>query len=234
MSYFDEQRSALLKHAQKNGDLDLFKCKDKDSDLMTDVIDSVKHGLPNKNTSLSETWTNPKTARFYEHSFRGYQQAENMQSARVELARWVVPYGQLGIVKRIDTYMFDGTTVPPTYPPSPWSALPDFYDVRWILRLEPFVGTVQAQLVDSPISSALQGWPHPDIPQIEDYWYSPNEPNNAIGLSIIVPQAHQLRLYAQIPNTTTHRISVIGRLRGYRQRTDSAPSAINAHHGMPL
>lgn len=234
MSFYDDQRSALLRRAINAGDLDVFDGND--SEIIDGVKKAVLGGLPNKDISLSETWTNPKTARFHEHSFRGYQQDVTRQDARVELARFTVPFGQLGMVKRVDTFMFDATTDPPTFPPSPWSGLPDFYNVVWLLRLEPFVGTVAPQLIDSPITSELTGWPHPDLPEIRDYWYSPTESNNAVGLSLIVPQAHQLRLYAQIPDTSegTHRISVIGRLRGYRQRTDSAPSAINAHHGVPI
>ena len=190
-------------------------------------------GLSYKNTALSDLWQNPTTPRIHEHYFEPFEQDEALSPALVELARFTAPYGQTGIVKRVDTILSDQRTDPPTYPVEPYSILPDFYDVIFHLRLMPFTGKWEARDNFGPILPNIPGFAHPDIPQIQYLWYGTGELNST-GLTLIVPQAYQLRLYAQFPQSTTYRITAIGRLRGYKQHTDSCAAQLNTQRGNPV
>lgn len=231
MSY-DERSDDLLRAAVNSGTLDIYN--EKLDTLLSNLFETAAAGLPNKDIRLSETWTNPRTARIYEHYFDPYEQNADLEAALVEVARFPVPFGELGIVKRLDLSLSDQRTDPPTYPTAPYSAVDDFYDVLWHLRLQPFTGSLPPRGIAGPVIPNLPGFAHPDLPQIQYLWYDSVGEMNSTGFSLIVPQAHILRVFVQFPNSSTHRITCIGRIRGYKQRTDTPPSALNAQQGQPV
>lgn len=232
MTRFDDRSSDVMRQAVIKG---LYPLDNEHNQQFIDLLSRQLDGISTyKNTSLSELWQNPTTARIHEHYFHPYEQSEDLSPVLVEMARFDVPYGQTGIIKRIDTVLSDQRTDPPTYPAEPFSLLPDFYNVVFHLRLQSFTGRWDPRDLFTPIIPNIPGFAHPDLPRIQYLWYGTGDLNSSGGITLIVPQAHQLRLYAEIPQSQTHRITAIGRLRGYRQHTDSEAAQLNTQRGDPV
>lgn len=233
MSLNDNRRSDLLRRAFQNGDIG--QDNQVNIDLYRSVIDFVsRNHPPNKNRALTERWQDPRTIRIVEHGYVPYTQPDNLASVDVEVGRISVPWGFYCVVKRIDTLIYSTSTDPPTYPTQPYTGNPDIDNISWHLRLTNYNGRQDPRVIVTPIGPSLPGWPHPDLPTINGYWYGPQAACNSDGLTVVIPQSHELRLYCRIPSTSNLRLSVAARIRGYRQRTDSNPAAINSHVGTPV
>jgi hypothetical protein len=151
----------------------------------------------------------------------------------VELARFVVPQGQIGYVKYIEQVVNDiqGNYYPTNvaYWGSPSFVLSDVDNLRWYLKLSFYPGFYPPrwQMFSTiPIPPhILPGQPYPDLPQIDALWYPAH---NCKSLKLLVPGAMMLRFYLLSPPLTFYQWEVSGKLSGWTQSTYQQSAIVNA------
>lgn len=151
----------------------------------------------------------------------------------VELARFVVPNGQIGFVKYIEQVVNDtsGSYYPSnvTYWGSPRFVIPDVNNLRWYLTLSYYDGhlppryEIDAGAVIPP--HALPGAPFNDLFEIDALWYPAHSGKE---LKLIVPGQSILRMFMISPPTVTYQWEVSGKISGYTQSTYQQAALCNA------
>lgn len=151
----------------------------------------------------------------------------------VELARFVVPNGQIGFVTGVEQVVnaADGSYYPSNvaYWGSPRFVISDVDNIRWYLRLDYFNGLHPNRYnLSSTVAipwHALPGEPYSDLHEIDAIWYPAN---NNRRLKLIVPAQRMLRFFMITPPTTLYQWEVSGRLTGYTQTAYTGAAVHNA------
>jgi hypothetical protein len=120
----------------------------------------------------------------------------------VELARWPVPAGSVGILKAFEQFFsrisLGGETVYTTsqHWGNPYPTYPDSVGVRWYLRLSPIAevaGPWRNESGASAIPEYLPGIPYDDLPWTEDLWY-PAASSSSANIHLPIPGNYFLRV----------------------------------------
>lgn len=150
-----------------------------------------------------------------------------------EVARFAVPKGEVGFVQHLEQVVNDiaGNYYPTNqeYWGSPEFGLSDVDNIRWVLKLDYYNGTLPpwyAAVNTVPIPySSMPGYPFTDLSEVRALWY-PAHCNRRLRL--IVPGNRVLRLIVYTPPTTTYTWRLGGRLAGYTQATFQTSALANA------
>lgn len=157
----------------------------------------------------------PASAHYKEHYFDPYFHDTQDPAISVELARFAVPSGSIGVIRRLNQWVSGFSRLPNWG--EPFHNMPFIDDIIWSLRLDTFDGAQAARLVAA--SPTLPGIPHSDLPEIRYLWYLPNADQS--DLALIVPGGYVLRFIALLPpNASQSGYRVMGRLCGYWQSSE--------------
>lgn len=174
------------------------------------------------------------TQRAQEHYFHPTLQPDMAWHWGVELARIVVPKGEIGLLTSIEQVFYDlhGAYYPTSsaYWGAPYSVDSDVSGIIWYLQLEYFAGLQPPRFnvtTIAPITRAsLPGYPYPELPEIRGLWYAAQSPLSKTKL--IIPGNRMLRFFAIVPPTNNYRWFMSGRLRAYTQITYCPEAAANS------
>jgi hypothetical protein len=178
--------------------------------LFKPLMEQIRHqrswyALNPKWLGKQNSWVSPTTRR--------YQQSENPPTSPitntinapwlVELARWTVPDGYVGIIKSFEQWLsLPGIQTPTIYSSltnwgNPFVMLPNRVD--WYFRLSP---TNRDNWMDvtglSAIPEYLPGMPYTDLPHTSDLWFPATSPSSA-NLHLPVPGGFTLRVFLITP-----------------------------------
>lgn len=188
------------------------------SNLLAKVIANVG---PTVQLSYSKTsWQLPETRRYavskHNPSGNPLTQPDAAQSWLVELARFTVPYGSIGMIKSIEQYL--------SHSENNWTEsakwgvpYPTGVDVSWHFRLSKIASSIPwvSTSGTSATQEYLPGIPHPDLPNTDDIWYPASSPAST-HVHIIVPGGYILRAFA-IVGSSQSEAGVAIRLTGSTQ-----------------
>lgn len=182
--------------------------------------------LEYKRADRQNLFQHPATAHYREHAYEPWSNAHTVNAMTVELARFTVPQGSSGIVRKLFQWVEGYTDINQWGDPLTNNAVVD--GVVWHLRLSNFNGAVDPRLIsDSPF---LPGQPYPDLPFIQYLWFLPQAAGSDINL--VVPGGFSLRLIARIPARGQDDINFMGRLVGYWQSSEyPMESSLNVKKG---
>lgn len=142
-------------------------------------------------------------------------QPDVAQDWMVEVARYPVTYGSIGIVKSLEQYVSKGENI---YTVSQHWGNPFVSDVpiTWYLRLSPMsqIGTpwVSFQGI-SAVPNYLPGTPYTDLSRTEDIWF-PAASCSACNIHLVVPGSYFLRVICIIDSSQGDPVSVACKLSG--------------------
>lgn len=185
--------------------------------------------------STFEPLNNPKTARWQEHTFG----PQNMPIAAawfgVELARIVVPDGDVGLIRTVEQVLYDQNgnyyATGSDYWGTPYPVDPDVANTRWYLNIQNYEGVTPPQYALSSLifpldREAFPGAPYPELPTISGIWLPANSPNTRVKL--IVPGRSIVRFFFYSPPTVTWQWRVAGRLQAQTQTAYCREAEANA------
>jgi hypothetical protein len=133
---------------------------------------------------------------------------------RVELARFAVPFGAIGIVRGYEQYL--ATYANATYTDvtgSPFGDVDAGLVVTWFMRLSPWTGREFDWVNETNYGDGMPGIPHPDFADQSNIWYPTSSGSEGQNLRLIVPGGYVLRAFIQIGATST-RPAVAALLKG--------------------
>ena len=190
------------------------------------LLDSA---IPTKDPDLQRPYQNPKSQVYHEHHFDVITQPDpdpQLPEWLVELARFPVPFGSVGVLKSIDQYLFNNQQ---TITQSANWGIPyqenNVGAVRWYLRLSTFDGT-QPERFEVTGSPWLPGSPYIELPEIDHFWYPATSPGCATNS--LIPGGYLLRFFFYAPADIIGQVRVMGRLRGYTQSNYNKEAAWNS------
>lgn len=195
-----------------------------------------QQGADPQNPNTFDLLQHPKSRRYQESILSAAEQPDMAEYWAVELARIVVPKGQIGFLTSIEQVLndVDGNYYPTNviYWGSPNYQLTDVDNCRWYLKLDYFDGLVPprfnlTQAAPVMTSARLPGWGYTELAEIPGIWYPAHNANSS-KLKLIIPGQRMLRFYFLTPPTNTYRWQASGRLRGYTQSTFSREAGANA------
>jgi hypothetical protein len=230
-----EQAGQVIRDAWRQGVVDLaIPAYDRQDTRIFKWLEQSQYLYPQEiEPAIEIPYTNPKSQRYYEHSYPFEVQSAGLQAWMIELARFPVPIGSVGILKCIDHYLSSIAGI--DYSESANWGLPYQDAPQWntflYFRLRPYDGI-------QPIRYERNGggaqWvpdaPYKELPQVQGLWYPPNAGDNYINA--IIPGGYMLRMFFYAPNDNqSPRFRTMGRLRGYIQSSICEESAENARQG---
>lgn len=186
--------------------------------------------IETKDPDLQAPYEAAKSQAYWEHHFPlalqplyapglrggiGGGVASSLPEWVIELARFPVPHGFVGVLKSIEQYLYNNDQeitrsanwgVP--YQEGQTGPL------QWFLRLDPFDGYLPPRF-QAILSSYIPGTPYPELAQIDHFWFMSGSPS--IWTHSLIPGGHYLRFFLYAGQQTVGRISVMGRLRGFYQ-----------------
>lgn len=232
MSQF-QARSHALSQAVANGVIDTVVTESFNDPYLCNLLGYPKEKLRQQNPNSFELWEHSKSQRWQENILDPVIHTTTTDWFAVELARFVVPKGQIGFVRYIEQVVNDsaGSYYPTNnaYWGSPNFVLSDVDNLRWYLKLDYFNGALPARFTLSSTvpftSQSLPGMPYDDLHEINGIWY-PAHLNKE--LKLIVPGNRMLRLFFFSPPTTQYQWQVEGKLSGYTQSTYCSEAIDNA------
>ena len=167
----------------------------------------------------------PKTAHYQDHFYDPYTLPADGITRTVELARFPVPVGQIGLVRKINQWVNDDYTESDNWGSPVTNAWPD--NLTWYLRLSNYQALGNREIIQS---TRIPGIPYPDLPQWTLLWFLPHAPANDVNL--VVPGGYILRFFVNMPGTQERDEMVLGRLVGYWQSSEvSSAAGFNAAKG---
>lgn len=181
-----------------------------------------------------ELYQHPISTKWQAHSFPATGGNPFDGYITAEVARFVVPKGEIGFVEFIEQVVndVDGNYYPTNqeYWGSPTSVLPDVANIRWWLKLDFYDGVEPPRFnfitPATPYGSEVApGLPYNEMAEIDALWY-PAHLNKKIKL--IVPGNRMLRFFFYSPPTAIYEWSARGRLSGYTQATYNPEAEQNA------
>lgn len=183
---------------------------------------AMQYAVDNHNAQVhwqKDLWVDARSLRYKESVLNIRTMPNTAEWFVCELAQIAVPSGSIGYLSGITQYLYDYST---NYYPTgsefwglPNMQISDVDACRWLLRLEPFYGAMPPRLVMSTttaidLQAALPGFPYPDLPQFQDIWYPPHNPQRFNPL--LIPGGYVLRYFFYSPPTTTYQWRVLGKL----------------------
>lgn len=178
-----------------------------------------------KDPRRQDLFEQPATAHYHDHYFDRWSHPGDGQAYTVELARFPVPQGSIGIVRKINQWVDGGFTVSDHWG-NPFTET-DVDDYVWHLRLVPFDGTQAAQYVST--SPVLPGRAYPDLPHWQYLWFLPHAAGSDVNL--VIPGGNVLHFFVRT-TALQERDRLFGRLVGYWQRSEYAvESMYNSRKG---
>jgi hypothetical protein len=229
-----EESSIALRQAVKNGVVDTvllpFQFPAVRA-LLSSTRERVK--LHRQNPDTFELYEHPKSTQWHANSLPERTHPDLSRPACIEVARFVVPKGQVGFVKYIEQSVHDyqGRYYPTNqeYWGSPGFVISDVANIRWWLKLDFFNGVVPDQFFYNQNtnfgSEVAPGMPYSPMATIEGLWYPAHLCRE---LKLVVPGNRMLRMYYYSPATSNYGWVVRGRLSGYLQTTHSDEAMQNA------
>ena len=180
-----------------------------------------------------ELWQAPQSQRWQESHLTPQIHSPSTVWWAIELARFAVPEGQIGFLRRIEQVVNDdqGSYFPTNvaYWGSPQFVFPDVDNLRWYFTLSYFNGTLPPRynlFSAVPIPAhALPGAPYTDLPEIDGLWYPAHGSHD---FKLIVPGGRILRFFMLTPPCVEYTWQVSGKLSGYTQSTYQLASLRNA------
>ena len=241
MKTLDDESSIVMKNAVQNGVINTV-LSPFGNPFVAALLDHADRGraLDAQNPNTFEAFEHPKSQRWQDSSLEPVQQLLNPDPQApnpffmAELARFAVPKGQVGFIRKIEQVIndVDGAVFPTnqTYWGSPVFGVPDIDNCRWYLTLDFFAGILPPRFRFDSLTpflpSILPGRPYPDMFEIPALWYPANSAQPE--LKLIVPGNRILRLFFYTPFTTFYRWQVRGRLAGFTQSTYCMEATENA------
>jgi len=206
-------------------------------ELFVDLPEAYARGVGD--SQAYELSTDAKSRRWRESNFEPLTQPNMAQWWAVELARIVVPFGEVGFVESCEQVLYDvdGNYFPTNsvYWGSPFFADSDVDDCRWYLTIDNISHAGDARFNRTSVaafdSTVLPGSPYPDKYEIAGIWY-PAHNSSANHLKWIVPHEKVLRFFFFTPPTAIWQWRAAGRLRAYTQSTFSPEAAANARRNI--
>lgn len=191
-------------------------------------------GLPSKESP--ELYTDRRSRSFKESVLSRQTHTDIDEHWAIELARIIVPYGDIGFLECIEQVLadVDGSYYPTSseFWGNPYSQLSDINNCRWYLKVQP-VDTFDGQRINFQSATVID--PYQDLPgapyaekfEIDGIWY-PAHCGQSRNLKMIIPQDTVLRFYMITPPTILYQWVAAGRLRAFTQSTFSPEAAQNA------
>lgn len=177
-----------------------------------------------KDPSAQNRYQNPATAHYQANAFDFWTHPMDADYT-VELARFAVPYGGIGVIRRL--YQWVSGFCEATDWGNPVKGNADVDSIEWFLRVEQFTGALPARLI-SP-SPALPGAPYDDLNHIRYLWFMPHSGDSQVNL--VVPGKSLVRFVARCPIPQVE-YRIMGRLAGYVQSSEYNNAAgFNASKG---
>jgi hypothetical protein len=151
------------------------------------------------------SWQLPTTRRYQQSRMpRGAPLVQPLTGRdwMVEVARWPVPAGSVGIIKSFEQFFsrvqLGGEAVYTTseHWGNPYPTYPDSLGVRWYFRLSPLhlvAGPWRNASGFSAIPEYLPGIPYDDFPWTDDLWF-PAAASSSANIHLPIPGAHFLRV----------------------------------------
>lgn len=238
MKTLTEESSQVLREAVRDQVVDTVLYPFDGFSIPFDMFEWVtsQGAIEPQNPHTFELLEHPKSRRYQEVIFDAVTDPDITGWWGVELARIVVPKGEVGFLTGIDQVLNDveGNYFPTNvaYWGSPNYVLPDVDNTRWFLKLDYYDGLIPQRFNRIQFAPAMQpgvlpGWGYPELHEIPGIWY-PAHNSNANKLSLIIPGQRMLRFYFFTPPTVTYQWQVSGRLRAYTQSTYSREAQANA------
>jgi hypothetical protein len=235
MRTLTQDATLVMRNAVKNGVIDTV-LSPFSSPLITNLLCFAGKARKEhrQNPNSFELYQHPVSTSWQEHSFPATNGNPFQGFITAEVARFVVPKGQIGFVQFIEQVVNDvGGNYYATnqdYWGSPTFVIPDVDNIRWWLKLDYYDGTEPPRFnfitPATPYGSEVApGIPYSEMALIDALWY-PAHLNKKIKL--IVPGNRMLRFFYYSPPTTIYDWSVRGRLSGYTQSTYSPEAQQNA------
>lgn len=187
------------------------------------------------NPNQENLYEHPKSRRLQEVRFAPIDQPVQAENWAVELARIVVPEGQVAFLESLEQVLLDfaGDYYPTNreYWGSPIFVDSEVAACRWFLTLDYFDGLQPPRHNVSGATlatiSELPGWPYPDLNTIDGIWYPAHSPASH-DLKLIIPGQRMLRFFFVTPPTVNYTWRAAGRMRAFIQSTYSSDAADNA------
>lgn len=184
----------------------------------------IKPSKQSWKSDYDSVWSAPKSIRNHQQSigFVTYP-GTGIEDWRVELSRFAVPTGKVGIIKAYEQILetTDQTTVV-------WSLSEHWgdprvpIDVTWFFRLSRYEGRTIPWVNQLNPHPQRPGAPYTDVPDETGIWF-PLGGNQSNNIHLIVPGGYVLRLFCEI-GATSFSPTVAARLRGYLQSSFSSES----------
>lgn len=172
------------------------------------------------------SWQLPETRRYQQSRMppvgAPLTQPVAGQDWMVELGRWPVPDGMVGIVKSFEQFVSQGeeTYTASQYWGNPFP--PGSAGIRWFLRLSSLhliAGPWRNASGLSAIPEYLPGIPYDDFPRTDDIWF-PAGASSGANIHLPIPGGQFLRLMAIVEASQTV-IRIAGRMAGTIQSETS-------------
>lgn len=193
--------------------------------LMTTVSKQWENTLEkNPWLGMQSSWQLPTTRRYLQRRNPPITPSVQPNAALdwlVELARFPVAFGSIGIVKSFEQYVTDGET---TYTSQEfWGAPYPSFSIRWFFRLSA-LSTLGSPWINSTGTSAipdyLPGDSYDDFSESNGIWFPAGSPSSA-NIHLPVPGGRVVRLLAIVSGTQTA-LTIGAKLAGTTQTELSA------------
>lgn len=199
----------------KWGKADLYK------GLMAAVTEQAKETLVNSPwLGKQSSWQLPQTRRYKQSrapSINAVVQSNPGVDWMVELARYPVPFGSVGIIKSFEQYLSEEETIHSVS--SAWGNPFPSVPVRWFFRLSP-VSRASAAWIDvsgaSAIVDYLPGIPYNDFSDSNGLWF-PAGSSSSANIHLVIPGAHVLRVIAIVSSSSQTAVSIAAKMTGTTQ-----------------
>ena len=188
---------------------------------LMDTVEKQARGRVNSPwLGKQSSWQLPQTRRFQQS--RAPSETPLVQPVpgspwMVELARYPVPVGSVGVIKSFEQYLSQDQTVFSTS--DQWGNPFPTVDVRWFLRLSqvhrigsPWINVSGA----SAIVDYLPGNPYDDLAETNGLWF-PAGSSTSANIHLPIPGGQFLRLIAILPSAAGEPVNIFGRLYGSTQ-----------------
>lgn len=152
------------------------------------------------------SWQLPTTRRYHQSRSPVTVPAVQPSTAAwmVELARFAVPYGNVGIIKSFEQYVRQGETIATSS--ANWgNPFPITTDIRWFFRLSAIhlVATPWINVSGlSAIPDYLPGIPYDDFANTDDLWF-PAGSSSSANVHFPVPGGQVLRIVCLVGSSQT-------------------------------
>lgn len=174
------------------------------------------------------SWQLPATRRYQQSRFPPGAPLVQPLSDRdwmVEVLRWPVPAGSVGIIKSFEQFFsrvqLGGEEVYTTSPywGNPYPTYPSSLGVRWYFRLSPLhliAGRWRNASGFSAIPEYLPGIPYDDFPWTDDLWF-PASASSSANIHLPIPGDHFLRVICIVAGSQETQARISAKVAGTLQ-----------------